>query len=176
MAGLDELTKVLTMQLHNEEIYGQELAGKITSQGRYTMAVANRWMLGWPTRVRAMLDGKVFFDWLMGQVNTEKDILADEPNAQHLSEREILEMHEVRLAPPAMCDDPDFVGFALGQVVVEDLGGLQMLKDRQRKDSEEVAAGLRDPRSLLAVGKSDLDGATFKGGPDSEFSKVGLGW
>lgn len=140
------------------------------------MAVANRWMLGWPSRVRAMLEGKVYFDWLMGQVKTEKDVLADEPNAQHLSEQEILEMHEVRLAPPAMCDDPDFVGFALGQVVVEDLGDLQMLKDRQRKDSEEVAAGLRSPRSLLAVGKGDLKDATLSENPKSEFNKFGLGW
>ena len=164
------------IKLHNEEIYGQTLADKITAQGCYTVAVANRWALGWPTRVRAMLDGQVYFQWLIDQANTEKDILADEPNLQHLSEREILELHCVQTAPSAMCDDPEFVGFALGRVVAEDLGGLQMLKDRQRKDAEEVAAGLRDPRTLLAVQKGDMDGATFTPNPKSEFNKSGEGW
>ena len=164
------------MQLHNEEIYEPDLADRIRIQGCYTVAVANRWMLGWPSRVRAMLEGKVYFAWLLGQVKTEKDILADESNLRHLSELEILELHHVCLEPPAMCDDPRFAAFARGEVVVEDLGGLQMLKDRQRKDSEEVAAGLRDPRSLLVVGKGDLKGATFTENPESEFNKFGKGW
>lgn len=57
--------------------------------------------------------------------------------------------------------------------------GLPMLKERQRKerqrkDAEEVAAGKRSPCSLLAVGKGDLDGATFTFNPESEFA--GPGW
>ena len=60
--------------------------------------------------------------------------------------------------------------------VLEDLGGLQMLKDRQRKDSEEIAAGLRSARSLLMVQKGDLDGFTFTANPNSKYSKPGEGW
>lgn len=52
----------------------------------------------------------------------------------------------------------EFVAVALGQVATEKDGGLTMLKERQRKDAEEIAAGLRDPRSLLVVGEGDLKG------------------
>lgn len=164
-----------TMELHNAEIYGLELADQIAAQGRYTVDVANRWMLGWPSRVRAMLDAKVYFEWLRGQVCTEKDVLASEPSAQYLSDREILEMHEVQLAPPSMCDDPRFAAFVRGEVVVEELGGLQTLKDRHRKDAQEVRAGLRSTRSLVMLSEGWLKGATFIENPESEFNRPGEG-
>lgn len=66
-----------------------------------------------------------------------------------------------------------------------------MLKERQRKDAEKIAAGLRDPRSLLMVGQGDLRGpflhstrhpssngmveagrSTFKPYFDSQFSRL----
>jgi 3' exoribonuclease, RNase T-like len=59
---------------------------------------------------------------------------------------------------------------------IRDEGGLPMLKARQRKDAEEVKAGRRDPRSLLAVGKGDLKGASFTLNPESEFKCDGRGW
>lgn len=164
-----------TMELHNAEIYGAELADQIAAQGRYTVDVANRWMLGWPSRVRAMLDAKVYFEWLKGQVCTEEDVLANEPSAQHLSDREILEMHKVQLAPPAMCDDPRFAAFVRGEVVVEELGGLPILNDRHRKDAEEVKAGLRSARSLVMFPEGWLKGATFTENPESEFNRPGEG-
>jgi hypothetical protein len=68
-----------------------------------------------------------------------------------------------------------FLAVALGQEVAEE-GGLPMLKERQRKDSEEVAAGLRDPRSLLAFQNLDLKNTSFKPNPASEFEQIGEGW
>lgn len=59
---------------------------------------------------------------------------------------------------------------------IRDEGGLPMLKARQRKDSEEVAADLRSPLSLLVVDKGDLKGATFTLNPQSEFNRDGHGW
>lgn len=70
----------------------------------------------------------------------------------------------------------EFVAVALGQVATEEDGGLTMLKERQRKDTEEVAAGLRDPRSLMVVGKGDLKGVRFTPNPGSKFSVDGEGW
>lgn len=69
----------------------------------------------------------------------------------------------------------EFVAAALGRGASED-GGLPMLKERQRKDAAEVAAGHRTARSLLAVGKGDLKGARFTGNPASEFADIGAGW
>ncbi len=55
-------------------------------------------------------------------------------------------------------------------------GGLLMLKERRRKDAEEVAAGLRNPRSLWVVGKGDLKGFRFTQNPASKFATPGSGW
>jgi hypothetical protein len=68
------------------------------------------------------------------------------------------------------------VAVPLGQVATEKDGGLTMLKERQRKDAEEVAAGLRDPRSLMVVGKGDMKGFRFTPNPASKFSVDGEGW
>jgi ParD-like antitoxin of type II bacterial toxin-antitoxin system len=72
-------------------------------------------------------------------------------------------------------DADKFVAVALGQIPGDD-GGLPMLKERQRKDDEEVAAGLRDPRSLLAVSKGAMTSASFTVNPASEYERVSDGW
>lgn len=69
----------------------------------------------------------------------------------------------------------DFVAVALGRVASED-GGLPMLKERQRKDAEDVAAGRRSARSLLMFQKDDLKGYRFTPNPASEFERSGDGW
>ena len=69
----------------------------------------------------------------------------------------------------------DLVAAATGHGVPTD-GGLQLLKDIQRRDAEDVAAGRRTARSLWAVQKGDLDGFTFTPNPNSEFDRPGEGW
>jgi len=69
-------------------------------------------------------------------------------------------------------DADEFVAVALGRVVPE-LGGLPMLKERQRKDAAEVAAGRRTQQSLLLFGKGDLKGARIIKNPKSGFAQPG---
>ncbi len=69
----------------------------------------------------------------------------------------------------------DFVLVALGRVAA-DSGGLPLLKERQHKDAEEVAAGRRSARSLLMFQKEDLTGYRFTPNPASEFARSGDGW
>lgn len=64
---------------------------------------------------------------------------------------------------------------ALGLVAPGD-GRLPMLKERQRQDAEEVAAGRRSARSLLMFHKDDLKGYRFTLNPASEFERNGDGW
>jgi len=59
---------------------------------------------------------------------------------------------------------------------VYEFGGIQLLKDRHRKDIEDVAAGRRTTRSLGAFKKGELDGFTFTPNPASEFERPGDGW
>ncbi|MFK4705918.1 hypothetical protein ABIC83_002757 [Roseateles asaccharophilus] len=69
----------------------------------------------------------------------------------------------------------DFVKAALGLGAPAD-GGLQTLKDVQRKDAEDVKAGRRSARSLWAVQKGGLKGYIFTPSKTSEFDRVGNGW
>ena len=55
-------------------------------------------------------------------------------------------------------------------------GGLPMLKERQRQDANEVAAGRRSARSLLMFQKDDLKGYRLTPNPASEFDRSGDGW
>lgn len=56
-------------------------------------------------------------------------------------------------------------------------GGLPFLKERQRKDAEEVRACLRSARSLIMFPEGWLKGATFTENPKSEFfNRRGEGW
>ncbi len=68
--------------------------------GPLAVAVATRWMMGWPDRVAALFAAGTYFDCLASQVEREKTVLADEPNMRHLARHVILQMYEIREAPP----------------------------------------------------------------------------
>jgi hypothetical protein len=86
--------------LCNREIYGPDLALWIEGMGTIAVSIANRWQMGWPERVQVLLDGRIYQVNLDAQVNKEKDILAGAGHLQHLSNREILQMHEIKESPP----------------------------------------------------------------------------
>jgi hypothetical protein len=69
----------------------------------------------------------------------------------------------------------DFVAAATGRGARHD-GGLELLRDRQCKDAEEVASGHRSARSLFLFQKGDLAGYSFTQNPSSEFERYGDGW
>lgn len=54
--------------------------------------------------------------------------------------------------------------------------GLKRLQDRKLKDAQEVAAGVRDPRSLLLFQTDPVKDMTLMGNPTSEFRREGEGW
>jgi hypothetical protein len=86
--------------LINGNAYTPEMAVKIEAIGAIAISIANRWMLGWPVRVTALLKAATYLECLESQVNQEKDILANEANMRHLSRREILQMYEIKESPP----------------------------------------------------------------------------
>ena len=53
---------------------------------------------------------------------------------------------------------------------------MQMLKDCQRKDAEEVSTGLRSPQSLFLFQKCDVDKFRVTENPNSEFNCIGDEW
>lgn len=86
--------------LSNREFYGPDLALAIEGMGTIAVSIANRWQTGWPDRVKVLLAQCIYLVNLDVQVNKEKDILAEAGHLQHLSNREILQMHEIKESPP----------------------------------------------------------------------------
>ena len=85
--------------LYMRELYGASIAVQIEVTGSISIEIANRWALGWPDRVVAMLTSGTYMQALLDQSEMEKDVLANE-YAPHLARAEILQMHGVALAPP----------------------------------------------------------------------------
>ena len=73
---------------------------QIEVMGPLLVAVANRWIMGWPDRVAALFAAGTYFDCLASQVARERTVLADEANMRHLARHEILQIHEIREDPP----------------------------------------------------------------------------
>ena len=79
--------------------YPSTVAERIKALGATAISIANRWMMGWPERVNALLQAGCYLDHLEMRINQEKDILANEANLCHLAPREILAFYEIQEAP-----------------------------------------------------------------------------
>ena len=86
--------------LTSRNAYSPEVATRIETMGTVAVSVANRWILGWPARVTALLKVGTYLACLDTQVDQEKEILVNEANLRHLSHREILQLYEIRESPP----------------------------------------------------------------------------
>jgi len=91
-----------TQQLLSSDLYGPAIADKVQGLGPMAISIANRWMIGWPKRVTALLRADLYLASLEEQVAQEKDILAQEADLRHLAPHEILALYEIREAPPAL--------------------------------------------------------------------------
>lgn len=80
--------------------YNPDVAAKIEAMGAVAVAIANRWIMGWPQRVAALLKGGTYLEQLDAQAEQERMVLANEANLRHLSRHEVLQIYEIREAPP----------------------------------------------------------------------------
>jgi len=80
-------------------IYLPSVACQIEALGTMAVSIANRWALGWPGPVQALLAEGGYIAALSAQVDQEKDVLANEAGLRHLSPREILQVYEINPAP-----------------------------------------------------------------------------
>lgn len=87
-------------ELYNREVYPGKMALEIEVMGTVPVSIANRWLLGWPNRVKTLLGKGVYLDRLKAQAEIETSILVEETGMRHLSRMEILRVHEINEAPP----------------------------------------------------------------------------
>lgn len=84
--------------LYDRGLYGEVTALAIEVMGSTTVSIANRWALGWPDRVEALLLSGTYLMKLSEQTELEKDVLA-EAYMPHLASAEILMLYGVQAAP-----------------------------------------------------------------------------
>lgn len=88
--------------LISREMYGPQLSLAIERMGRTAVSIANRWQLGWPDRVQALLNDCSYLLNLHAQKTRELDVLSEVSDLRHLSDREILVLHGISEAPPVI--------------------------------------------------------------------------
>lgn len=89
-------------QLYKLASYPLPIRKAIMAHSSLGVAIANRWMLGWPQRVEKLLAANQYQDCLTSQVETERQALAEMPNMDHLAQHEKMAMLEINPAPPAI--------------------------------------------------------------------------
>jgi len=63
--------------------------------------IANRWMLGWPKRVKALIEASEFLRALKEQEEAERRAYSDSGN-RHLARHEIAELYGLSDSPPTL--------------------------------------------------------------------------
>lgn len=101
-------------ELFKREVYGPEGALQIERMGRIAVSIANRWQLGWPDRVKALMDARIYLVNLDAQMDRELDVLAEAVGLDHLTHHELMQMHGIDEAPPP-CDTRTVNGIRIAQ-------------------------------------------------------------
>lgn len=92
--------------LYNRKAYSQEIASEIQKMPPLATQIANRWMLGWPKTVKALIVSGEYLEALTMQEKDERKALSD-PSLNHLSSWEKAEVMGLMQAPPTPSTEPD---------------------------------------------------------------------
>ncbi len=90
----------MMQELLKPKTYPMEVRKAIYSQSSLGVAIANRWMLGWPQRVKALIDNGDYQEAFLKQAEVERQALAEATGMNHLADHEKLAMLEIMPAPP----------------------------------------------------------------------------
>lgn len=91
----------MLQELTSRKAYTAAMAAQIEAMGQMAISVANRWVMGWPQRVKALVQSGAYLGCLETQVAHENDILAKTADLRHLARHEIMQLYEIRESPPA---------------------------------------------------------------------------
>jgi hypothetical protein len=86
--------------LQSPTAYPPETRQAIEKLGALGLEIANRWMLGWPKRVKGLLATGEYLEALTMQHEQEARVLSEASNLRHLARHEIAEMYGLAVAPP----------------------------------------------------------------------------
>lgn len=89
-------------ELYRPKAYPIEIRRAIYSQSSLGIAIANRWMLGWPKQVAALIAQTEYQAAFLAQAEKEREALANlsQQDWGHLAQHEKMQMLEINPAPP----------------------------------------------------------------------------
>ena len=82
--------------------YPENLRKVIQAQSQVGIELANRWMLGWPGRVKALIAAKQYQVAFEYQVDQERNILETQKDYTHLARHELMELFDQPAYPPTL--------------------------------------------------------------------------
>lgn len=91
------------MEIVNEAMYPAAVLAELRRSGRIKRQIANRWMLGWPGRVKELIKTNQYLPALEAQYQAELDALADNADPT-LAEHEKVELAGLSLECPVPWD------------------------------------------------------------------------
>ena len=92
--------------LYRPNAYPTAVRAKLRALPPLATEIANRWMMGWPDRVKALLKTEEYLPALIEQEQEERRILSS-AETRHLAQHEILQEHGLSLEPPTTSTSPD---------------------------------------------------------------------
>lgn len=88
-------------ELTSRKAYPGAMAAQIEAKGAMPVSIANRWVMGWPQRVKALVQSGAYLECLTTLVSQETDFLEKTADLRHLARHEIMQLYEIRESPPA---------------------------------------------------------------------------
>lgn len=85
---------------YNLKRYPKEIQKELNFATPLAIEIANRWLLGWPEAVTALIDTGQYLEALENQEQQEREALT-QPGYSHLARHEIVQELGLSLAPPA---------------------------------------------------------------------------
>ena len=87
--------------LYRPESYPQSVKDALGAMPPLATEIANRWMMGWPKRVKALLQADQFLPLLTEQEEAERRAYSN-PGNKHLARHEIAEMYGLSNEAPML--------------------------------------------------------------------------
>jgi len=94
-------SKPVMQELYQPTLYPPQTRAQIVAMGSLAVEIANRWILGWPVRVKGLLETGEYLAALAEQRECEATANARAANLCHLARHEINELFGLSQEPPA---------------------------------------------------------------------------
>ena len=88
-------------ELYRPNSYPVPIKAALKTMPPLATEIANRWMLGWPKRVTALIEANEYLPALTEQEESERTAYSN-PGNQHLARHEIAELYGLTAEPPTL--------------------------------------------------------------------------